>query len=84
MNIKKIKEGDIVILSGKTEFGKSFVKENGTEFEIIKVQRWDEHQLLIKPIKENCEIGLIWINVLPKSTNFNVYFTNAPLDTRES
>ena len=29
-------------------------------------------------------IGLIWINVLPKSTNFNVYFTNAPLDTRES
>ena len=54
MNIKKIKEGDIVILSGKTEFGKSFVKENGTKFEVVKVQRWHEHQLLIKPIKENC------------------------------
>ena len=51
MDRKKIKEGDIVILSGKTEFGNSFVKENGTEFEIIKFQRWHEHQLLIKPIK---------------------------------
>ena len=80
MDTKKIKEGDIVILSGKTEFGNSFVKENGNEFKIVKFQTWHEHQLLIKPIKENCEIGLIWINVLPESTNFNVYFTNAPLE----
>ena len=48
----KIKTGDIIILSGKTEFGKSFVKENGTEFEVIKFQTWHEHQLLIKPIKD--------------------------------
>tara|TARA_R110002072_G_scaffold267264_1_gene426283 strand:- start:2 stop:241 length:240 start_codon:yes stop_codon:yes gene_type:complete len=78
----KIKTGDIIILSGKTEFGKSFVKENGTEFEVIKFQTWHEHQLLIKPIKENREIGLMWINVLPESTNFNVYFTNAPLERK--
>jgi hypothetical protein len=67
-----IKKDDVIILSGKTEFGKSFVKENGTEFEVVKFQKWHEHQLLIKPIKENCEISLIWINLLPESTNFNI------------
>ena len=67
-----IKINDVIVLSGKTEFGKSFVKENGTEFKVVKFQRWHEHQLLIKSLKEDCEIGLIWINLLPESTNFNI------------
>ena len=46
----KLKKDDVIILSGKTEFGKSFIKENGTKFEVVKFQRWHEHQLLIKPI----------------------------------
>ena len=69
MNIKK---SDIIVLSGKTDFGKSFVKENGSEFEIVKVQTWGEHQLLLRTVKEECDIGLIWINLLPESKNFNI------------
>ena len=67
-----LKNGSKIVLSGKITFGKSFIKENGNEFEVIKVNTWNEHQLLIKPIKENCEIGFIWINLIPKSTNFNI------------
>jgi len=63
---------DIIYLSGKTEFGKSFVKENGTKFEVVKFQTWGEHQILIRALKEDCEIGLLWINFLPKSKNFNI------------
>ena len=67
----KIKRGYKILLSGKTEFGKAFVKENGTEFEVVKVMTWAEHHLLLKAIKKNCEIGLIWINFgLTESTNF--------------
>tara|TARA_B100000073_G_C23283572_1_gene391585 strand:- start:287 stop:508 length:222 start_codon:yes stop_codon:yes gene_type:complete len=67
-----IKKDDIIQLSGKTEFGKSFVKENGDKFQIVKVQTWSEHQLLLKPLKENVEVGLIWINLIPESRNFNI------------
>ena len=67
-----IKKDDVIILSGKTDFGKSFVEENGSNFEIVKVMTWGEHQLLIRALKENCEIGLIWINLLPESKNFNI------------
>ena len=69
MNIKK---DDIIILSGKTKFGRTFIEENGSEFEVAKVQTWGEHQLLLKTIKEKCEIGLIWINLMPESTNFKI------------
>ena len=68
----ELKREDVIILSGKTDFGKSFVKENGSNFEIVKVMTWGEHQLLIRALKENCEIGLIWINLLPESKNFNI------------
>ena len=32
-----LKNGSKIVLSGKTTFGKSFIKENGNEFEVIKV-----------------------------------------------
>tara|TARA_Y100001963_G_scaffold136798_1_gene199808 strand:- start:264 stop:497 length:234 start_codon:yes stop_codon:yes gene_type:complete len=67
-----LKRNDIITLSGKTDFGKKFVKENGSEFEVVKFQTWGEHQILLRTVKENCEIGLIWINFLPESRNFNV------------
>ena len=69
MNIKR---NDVITLSGKTKFGKSFVKENGSKFEVVKFETWAEHQLLIRALKEDCEIGLIWINFLPESKNFNI------------
>ena len=68
----QIKRDDIIKLSGKTDFGKSFVKENGDKFEVVKFQTWAEHQILIRALKEDCEIGLIWINFLPESKNFNI------------
>ena len=67
----KLQAGDIIYLSGKTDFGKSFVKENGDKFEVVKFQTWAEHQILIRATKEDCEIGLIWINFgLTNSRNF--------------
>ena len=71
-----IKREDKIKLDGKTEFGKSFIKENGSEFEVVKVQTWGEHQLLIRALKENVEIGLIWINLFPTSKNFELYKDN--------
>jgi hypothetical protein len=68
-----LNRNDIIILSGKTDFGKKFVEENGSEYEVVKFQTWGEHQILIRAIKENCEIGLIWINFLPTSKNFEIY-----------
>ena len=68
-----IQRNDIIELSGKTKFGESFIEENGTKFQVVKIQTWGEHQLLLKALKRNCEIGLIWINLLPKSTNFEIY-----------
>ena len=44
----KLQTGDIIYLSGKTDFGKSFVKENGDKFEVVKFQTWSEHQILIR------------------------------------
>ena len=67
-----LQTGDIIYLSGKTDFGKSFVKENGDKFEVVKFQTWAEHQILIRATKKDCEIGLIWINFLPESKNFNI------------
>ena len=69
MNLKK---DDIIFLSGKTEFGKSFIEENGNEFQILKIQTWGEYQLLLRTQKENAEISMIWINLLPESKNFNI------------
>ena len=68
-----MKRDDKIILSGKTDFGKSFVEENGIEFQVVKVQTWGEHQLLIRALKQNVEIGLIWINLFPTSRNFEIY-----------
>tara|TARA_Y100000593_G_C4305618_1_gene335581 strand:- start:1666 stop:1902 length:237 start_codon:yes stop_codon:yes gene_type:complete len=68
-----VKRDDKITLDGKTDFGKSFVKENGDEFEVVKIQTWGEHQLLLRALKEDCEIGLIWINLFPTSTNFQIY-----------
>ena len=41
----KISAKDIVTLSGRTDFGKSFIKENGSDFKVIKLQTWAEPQL---------------------------------------
>ena len=71
-----MKKDDKITLSGKTKFGKSFINENGTEFQVVKVQTWGEHQLLLRTLKEDCEIGLIWINLLPESTNFKILSLN--------
>ena len=68
----KLKKNDIIKLSGKTEFGKSFIKENGSEFEVVKVMTWGEHQILLRILKENSDVGLIWINLLPESRNFKI------------
>ena len=73
MNKQILNREDKIVLSGKTNFGKSFVEENGSEFEVVKFQTWGEHQILIRALKENCEIGLIWINFLPTSKNFNIF-----------
>ena len=67
-----LERGDNITLGGKTDFGKSFVKENGSKFEVVKVQTWGEHQLLLKNLNENSEIPLLWINLLPESTNFKI------------
>lgn len=74
--ILPISREDKITLKGKTEFGESFVSENGSEFIVVKVQTWGEHQLLIKALKENVEIGLIWINLFPISKNFEIYKDN--------
>ena len=68
-----INREDKITLKGKTEFGESFTEENGSEFQVVKVQTWGEHQLLIRALKENVEIGLIWINLFPTSRNFEIY-----------
>ena len=67
-----LKNNDIITISGKTDFGKSFVKENGPDFKIIKVETWGEYQLLISPINKKSEIRSIWINLLPESKNFKI------------
>ena len=72
MRKSELKALDTIVLSGRTEFGKSFIEENGNRYKVIKLQTWDEHQLLIAPLKENTEIQTIWINLLPKSTNFSI------------
>jgi len=72
MSDNDLYKDDIIKLSGKTEFGELFIKENGSKFEVVKVMTWGEHQLLIRCLKEGCEIGLIWINLLPESRNFKI------------
>tara|TARA_Y100001963_G_C6757852_1_gene437881 strand:- start:292 stop:522 length:231 start_codon:yes stop_codon:yes gene_type:complete len=68
----KINAEDIVTLSGRTDFGKSFIEENGSDFKVIKLQTWAEHQLLLTPMDGDSEIKYIWINLLPKSRNFKI------------
>ena len=68
-----LKRNDEITLRGKTDFGKSFIKENGNKFKVSKVQTWGQHQLLLTALKEDCEIGLIWINLFPESRNFQIY-----------
>ena len=68
-----LNRNDIITLSGKTDFGKKFIEENGSQYEVVKFQTWGEHQILIRAKKENCEIGLLWINFLPTSKNFKIY-----------
>ena len=66
-----LKNNDVIILEGKTEFGTNFVKKNGSKFEIIKVMKWSQHQLLIKPLlSKTNENVILWVNLLPKSKNF--------------
>ena len=64
--------GNVVTLSGKSDFGKSFVKENGIEYEIVATERWGEYRLLLSTLKKDCETGLVWIGLLPESTNLKI------------
>ena len=71
-NDKELILGDIVTLSGKSDFGKSFLKENGTEYEIVTTEKWGEYRLLLRALKKDCETGLVWIGLLPESRNFKI------------
>ena len=71
-NGKSLDAGNLVTLSGKSEFGKSFIKENGTEYEIVKTEKWGEYRLLLRSLKEDCETGLVWIGLLPESRNLKI------------
>jgi len=68
----KLKAGNTIYLSGKTDFGRQFVKENGSRFRVVKVQTWAEDQLLLKNRTRGCEVELIWINLFPTSKNFTI------------
>tara|TARA_Y100001937_G_scaffold42057_1_gene59628 strand:- start:508 stop:771 length:264 start_codon:yes stop_codon:yes gene_type:complete len=71
-NGKSLNTGNLVTLSGKSEFGKTFIEQNGTEYEIVKTEKWGEYRLLLKSLKENCETGLVWIGLLPESRNLKI------------
>ena len=71
-NGKELILGDKVTLSGISDFGKLFIKENGTEYEIVTTERWGEYRLLLRTKKENCETGLVWIGLKPASRNFEI------------
>lgn len=67
-----LKAKDVVSLEGKTEFGKTFVKENGTDFIISKINTWDQYQLVLVSLKENVKRPVIRINLYPESKNFKI------------
>ena len=67
-----LKADDVISLEGKTEFGKTFVKENGTDFKISKVNTWDQYQLVLVSLTEKVERPIIRINLYPESKNFKI------------
>ena len=71
-NGKDLKSGDFVTLSGKSDFGKSFIKENGIEYQIVTTEQWGEYRLLLKAVKKDCETGLVWIGLIPESRNLKI------------
>ena len=71
-NGKKLIIGDLVTLSGKSDFGKSFIKENGSKYEIVKTEKWGEYRMLLRTVKEDCETGLVWIGLMPESRNLKI------------
>ena len=71
-NGKNLELGDLVTLSGKSDFGKSFVNENGFDYEIVKTEKWGEYRLLLRSLKKDCETGLVWIGLLPESRNLKI------------
>jgi len=71
-NGKNLELGDLVTLSGKSDFGKSFVEENGSEYEIVTTEQWGEYRMLLRTVKEDCETGLVWIGLIPESRNLKI------------
>ena len=69
---RELVRDDIVTLSGISDFGKSFIKENGTEYQIVTTEQWGEYRLLLRTMKKNCETGLVWIGLVPKSRNLKI------------
>ena len=67
-----LKADDVISLEGKTEFGKNFVKENGSDFKIGKVNTWDQYQLVLISLTENVKRPIIRINLYPESKNFKI------------
>ena len=67
-----LKADDVISLEGKTEFGKNFVKENGSEFKISKVNTWDQYQLVLVSLTEKVKRPIIRINLYPESKNFKI------------
>jgi hypothetical protein len=71
-NGKDLKSGDKVTLTSKSDFGKSFLNENGIEYEIVTTEQWGEFRLLLKSEKEECETGLVWMGLVPESRNLEI------------
>ena len=71
-----LKADDVISLEGKTEFGKTFVKENGTDFKISKVNTWDQYQLVLVSLTEKVKQPIIRINLYPESKNFKIIKKN--------
>tara|TARA_R100001198_G_C5117645_1_gene141978 strand:+ start:139 stop:360 length:222 start_codon:yes stop_codon:yes gene_type:complete len=71
-----LKADDVISLEGKTEFGKTFVKENGTDFKISKVNTWDQYQLVLVSLTEKVKRPIIRINLYPESKNFKIIKKN--------
>ena len=67
-----LKADDVISLEGKTEFGKAFVKENGSDFKISKVNTWDQYQLVLISLTEKVKRPIIRINLYPESKNFKI------------
>ena len=67
-NNKIVKTGDILTLSGISDIGNKWIKDNGVEYEVVKFETWDKNRALLRSLKEDCKKKLIWIGMYPHSS----------------